>query len=125
MLSVSVSPYGPCLVDSVGHVLLVSSIPSDSPQFFVPGFLTGLLYFLFSLLCDFVEVTWPLCFIFPMYKMKEWRHHSHAWLPGSHQDLSQAWCAIRRLRLGSLTKEVFAHSLATPLCLENTATHAE
>ena len=28
--SVSVTPYEPCLVNSVGHVLLVSSIQSDS-----------------------------------------------------------------------------------------------
>lgn len=28
--SVSDSPYSPCLVDSVGHILLVSFIPSDS-----------------------------------------------------------------------------------------------
>ena len=28
--SVSVKPYVPCLVDSVGSFLLVSSIPSDS-----------------------------------------------------------------------------------------------
>ena len=31
--------------------------------FFETGFLTGLLYFLLSLLCDFGNITWPLCFI--------------------------------------------------------------
>lgn len=35
--SVSVSPCDPCLVDSVDHVLLVSSIPFDSYNFSLPS----------------------------------------------------------------------------------------
>ena len=36
--SVSVSPYEPCLVDSVGHVLLVAPITSDSYNLSSPFF---------------------------------------------------------------------------------------
>lgn len=36
--SVSVKPHEPCLVDSVGYVLLVSSIPPDSYSITSPSF---------------------------------------------------------------------------------------
>ena len=63
-VSVSVSPCELCLVDSMSHVLLVSSIFSESPHSFQTGFLTGLLLCFLSTCCVILETSLDLSVLF-------------------------------------------------------------